>query len=272
MATFEWNRDEFELAAVDEAELLDAHLEVLEGLAEAPLADADDANADTSEMRTEALESQATADAAIAVGDYEAAAYHQGQAEAAADAAGDTSLLNGPSALELQRADERQDHAMELETQQAEMAQAGDYAAARDLAAGAAYELKASDQLAGGMDHSGQAELEVANMEWADWHQQISNEMLASAVDYASDGDFSKAENYIDGAVDHGATADHYGDLGEHGGALAATDPAAPIESHNSATYSPDAAATSTTDNSASSATTESTSASDTGEADDATT
>lgn len=274
MATFEWNADEFEFEAIDEMELLDSQLEVLDGLANAPSDATNDALEDSlteteiveAELRAEALESQATADAAVSVGDYEAAAYHQGLAESAADTLGDASLLDGPTALELQVADEHQDRAMELETQQAEAAQNGDYAAARDLAAEAAYEHKASDQLAGGADHSGQAELEVANMEWADWHQQISNDMLTNALDYASEGDLGRAESYLDGAVNHGAVAEHYGDLGEHGGPLAATDPAAPIESHHYDTYTPEATATSTTDDSAATTT------SDTNAVDDATT
>lgn len=128
MATFEWNADEFEFEAVDEMELLDSQLEVLDGLANAPIDATHDALEDSlteteiveAELRTDALESQATADAAVSVGDYEAAAYHQGLAEAAADTLGDASLLDGPTALNCKLPMSIRISTMKIETQQAE--------------------------------------------------------------------------------------------------------------------------------------------------------
>ncbi len=275
MPNFDQNSEDFELELVNESDLLDMQLEIYEGLLETP-DDSIDSVDDSSlpedntvgEIRTQAVESQSMAEAAIAQGDYEAAAYHKENAEEASDAIGDPSVLEGASSLELQVADERQDRAMELESQQSEMAKSGDYAAAKELADEAAYEMRASDQLAGGSDHSGQAELESANMEWADWHQQISDDMLSTAADYANDGNLNAASNHLQGAFDHQSSADHYGDLGEHGGPLAATDPSAQIESHHYDTYSPTTVSSSIESSSTSTSVSSSTST-DIGGADD---
>jgi hypothetical protein len=269
MSSFNWNAEEFEFEEVDESAALESDAEVLDGTVHAPLELVDEG---LEELRAEMSDAQAAASSAIEVGDYQAAAYHQELAEEAADSLPLAAPLEGPSSLELQRADALQDHALDLEAQQAEMAQAGDYAAARELASDAAYDLKASDQLAGGSDHSGQAQLEVANMEWADWHQQISDDMLTSAADYANYGDAGTAQNYLQGAINHSESADHYGDLGEHGGALAATDPAAPIEAHHVDTYTSSSTSASTISTSSAIDTTSSaSSSSDTTGSDDVT-
>lgn len=87
-------------------------------------------------------------------------------------------------------------------------------------------------------------------MEWAEFHQDIANESVASAVEYADAGNLDAADNAMDFADDQQLTADHYGDLGEHGGAIADFDPSSAVETNPVDSYSPadiDIADTSTT-------------------------
>ncbi len=236
MATFNWDAEDFQAESLSEAELQEFTGEIVDGLAELPDT-LDEVDVATVDLQQDVLDAQAVVNEAIAEGDYEAAAYHRELAEDAASAANSEALLDGPSALELQVADEHQDRALELESQQAELTQAGDYAAARDLSSEAAWEMREADQAAGGSDHAGQALQEAANLDWADWHQQISDDMLNSAADYASDGNLAAAENAAHGAASHADVADDYGDRGEHGGALADIAPMDPIQSHHVDSY-----------------------------------
>ncbi len=237
MAQFNWDAASFQAESLSEAELQDFDGEIVDGLAELPDT-LDEVDVATVELQQEVLDAQAVVEEAIAEGDYQAAAYHRELAEDAANASNSEALLDGPTSLELQVADEHQDQALELQAQQAELTQSGDYAAARDLSSEAAWEMREADQTAGGSDHAGQASQEAANLDWADWHQQISDDMLNSAVDYASDGNLTAAENAANGAASHADTADDYGDRGEHGGALADLSPMDPIQSHHVDSYS----------------------------------
>lgn len=236
MPIFDWDAQSFQAESLSAAELQEFSGEIIDGLAELPDT-LDEADVATVDLQQEVLDAQAAANEAIAQGDYEAAAYHRELAEDAASASNAESLLDGPSALELQVADEHQDRALELESQQAELVQTGDFAAARELSSEAAWEMSEADQAAGGSDHSGQAEQEAANLDWADWHQQISDDMLSSAAQYASDGNLAAAENSAYDAASHADVAHDYGDRGEHGGALADIAPMDPIESHHVDSY-----------------------------------
>ena len=206
------DQDFFDVIAGDDITPVD---EVFEALSE----DAMDA----------AVEAQAKADEAVAAGDYESAAEFRATAEEEAALTGDSSMLHGSSSSHLELADAQQDQAELLQEQQAQNAAAGNYEAARENAADAADLHSLADQNAGGSDHSGLAEKEHQAMDWAVWHQDISDANADAAEAYAAEGDFDQAANYADSATDHQAQADAYGDAGEHGGDVAVTDSASTV-------------------------------------------
>ena len=235
-----WNSNELEIDLVNDGDLADMTLDVVEGSLELPPDLADEAmDGDQVDHLENAATAQAASDMAVEVGDYESAQQLREVAEDEFAAAGSDSELEGPTSFELEQAVEHQERAGELEAQQAEQAQAGDYAAARESSLDAASETQAADELAGGSDHSGQSQLDADNMDWADFHQEISNDSLASATEYFEDGNVDAAENALGVATDEHAVADHYGDLGEHGGEVADFDPSSYVESNHVDSYSP---------------------------------
>ncbi len=236
MTNINWNEDDFELEAISELAFENLNVELVPGNLDLPPA-LQEESSNAMDTASAAADAQAAAQEAIDVGDYVAAAHHREIAEQEAWDSGTNDALTGASSIELTRAAELQERAAELEQSQAENARNGDYAAARDDAANAAYELKEADQLAGGSDHSGTAQLETTNMEWADWHQQIGDDMLANAVEYAADGNVAAAENSLNSSINQHSTADDYGDRGEHGGPLADVAPVNPIESNDFNSY-----------------------------------
>ncbi len=181
-----------------------------------------------------AADAQAQADEAVARGDYEAAAYHREVAENEAYAAGDSSSLHGSDSTDLQNADWQQDQANYYEQQQAQHAQAGDYEAAREDAANAAYAHGNADWQAGGSDHSGQAQIEEHQMDWAVWEEKNADYYADSANAYAAQGDYDNAATYAAEATEHQAAADYHGDLGEHGGSMAVYDLASEVTADTS--------------------------------------
>lgn len=246
-----WNSDELEIDIVDENDVTEMELEVVEGNLELPpdLAE-ENLDADQLDHLENAAEALDAADTAVEVGDYRAAQEFREVAEAESAEAGTDALLEGADSVDLEYAADHQDRAEELQAEQADLAQKGDYEGALETSREAVDEFQASDELAGGSDHSGTAQLEVDNMEWAEFHQDIANESVASAVEYADAGNLDAADNAMDFADDQQLTADHYGDLGEHGGAIADFDPSSAVETNPVDSYSPadiDIADTSTT-------------------------
>ena len=230
--------NELELDIINEHDLVDMDIDLVEGSLELP-PDLDDEVVEVSDHHEQAAIAQEATDRAIEAGDYQAAAELRETAETEAGLAGNQDMLHGADSLDLQTAAEHQEQARELEIEQAEHAQAGDYEAALQDARNAADEMHQADERAGGSDHAAQAELEANNMEWADWHQQMADDMVASAIDYAADGDLDAAESCLEEGLDQHTVADHYGDLGEHGHPIADTAPMDPIESHPVETYTP---------------------------------
>lgn len=176
-----------------------------------------------------AAEAQTRADAAIEAGDYAAAQQERELAETGSDAAGDASMLHGSDSIDLTTAAEKQEEAAHYEEQQAAHAAAGDYEAAREDATNAYYATDDADFRAGGSDHTGQAEQEITQMDNALWHQDIAEDNVENAEYYAAAGDTEMAEMHLQNADDEQATADHYGDLGEHGGSMAVHDPSSDV-------------------------------------------
>ena len=181
-----------------------------------------------------AAEAQAQADEAVARGDYEAAAYHREVAENESYAAGDYSNLHGSTSTELENADWQQEQANYYEQQQSQYAQAGDYEAAREAASNAAYAHQNADWQAGGSDHSGQAQLEEHQMDWAVWEEGNANYYAQQSEAYAAQGDYDNAATYAAEAAEHQVAADYHGDLGEHGSSTAVYDPASEVTADTS--------------------------------------
>jgi hypothetical protein len=216
--------DDFSTLSVSAAEIVEATF-------------ADTATEDLSEAMEQqvnaeiAADAQQAADAAVASGDYQSAAVLREVAEEHADAAGDNSMLHGSDSFELQSADASQDAAREFEAEQAELAQAGDYSGAREAASHAEAAMQDADYLASGSDHSGQAAMEVDQMDWAVWHEDQADYYATSAAEYAAEGDFDNAQMYADQAINHQDLADYHGDLGEHGGPMAQYDATSDVTS-----------------------------------------
>ncbi len=171
-----------------------------------------------------ATDAQSAADEFIAQGDYAAAAEARETAENEAWEAGDDSMLSAYDAGDLNLAADKQEQAEFYNEQQTQFAQAGDYEAARDAADKSAYATYEADSSAGGADHTGQADAEKYNMDNAVWQEGIAETDMENAAYYAEAGNFDAAESSLDSAAAHQASADHYGDLGEHGGVSAVYD------------------------------------------------
>lgn len=252
MTDMNWKPEELEIDLVNQDELEEMELDVVEGGLELPPDLADESiDADQLDHLGNAATAQAAADQAVEAGDYESAQILRETAEQELDAAGLDETLDGPNSIELEAAADHQERADELEADQAISAQEGDYESALELSRDAVLETQASDELAGGSDHSGQNQLDAGNMEWAEFHKDLAQDHVESAIEFAESGNTGAAENALSSAADEQNLADHYGDLGEHGGAIADFDPASAIETNPVDSYSPadiDVADTSVTD------------------------
>jgi hypothetical protein len=203
-----------------------------------------DAEALEQEAHAEAAtEAQAAADEFIASGDYAAAAEAREVAENESSEAGTDSMLSAYDSSGLALAAEKQDEAEHYSEQQALHAQQGDYEAAREDASNAAYATGDADSAAGGADHTGQSDKEVYEMDWAIHEEKMADYQADNAVAAAEDGNFEQAEMYAASAVDHQESADHFGDLGEHGGVSAVYDPSSEVASGGTYDSSFDASA-----------------------------
>ena len=181
-----------------------------------------------------AREAQEAADEFVAQGDYAAAAEAREVAENEAWQAGDNSMLGTSDSSDLEYAAYQQENAEYHQEQQAIHAQQGDYAAAREDASNAAYATQDADWYAGGADHSGQAQAEETQMDWAVWEEQNADYYAESAAQSAEAGDIDNAAYYAAEAVEHQEMADYYGDLGEHGGDMAVYDSTSDVETGGS--------------------------------------
>ncbi len=177
-----------------------------------------------------ATDAQQAADEFIASGDYNAAAEARETAENEAWEAGDDSMLSAYDAQDLTTAADKQEDAAYYEAREAEHAQQGDYAAAKEDAGNAAYAMGDADYNAGGDDHTGQAKAEEYNMDNAVWHEEIADDAADNAAYYAEAGNFDAAESSAAYAADQQDVADHYGDLGEHGGDIGVYDPSSEVD------------------------------------------
>jgi hypothetical protein len=143
-------------------------------------------------------------------------------------------MLSTYDSSDLANAAEKQDDAEYYEAQQAVHAQQGDYEAAREDASNAGYAMSDADSAAGGADHSGQADAEKYEMDWAVHEEKQADYYAASAVDALEDGNLEAAEMYAGEADTHQASADNYGDLGEHGGDMGVYDSSSVVDAGGS--------------------------------------
>jgi hypothetical protein len=202
---------------------------------------ADPASIEAAAHLDAARAAQEAADEFVARGDYAAAAEAREVAENEAWEAGDNSMLGMSDSSDLEYAAYKQENAEYHQEQQAIHAQQGNYEAAREDASNAAYAVQDADWYAGGADHSGQAQAEETQLDWAVWEEQNADYYAESATQSAAAGDVDSAEYYAAEAVEHQDAADYYGDLGEHGGDMAVYDSSTPaVETGGS--YEPDVA------------------------------
>ncbi len=227
----------YEVAPVLEATSLDSTVPEAENAADIYTATSDTDAAELAEQEAHtdaAKDAQESADEFVAAGDYAAAAEARETAENEAYEAGDDSMLGAYDAQDLTTAGEKQEDAQYYEAREAEHAQAGDYEAAREDASNAGYAMSDADWSAGGDDHSGQADAEKYNMDNAVWQEGIAKSDVDNAEYYAESGNFDAAESAFDSAEAHQASADNYGDLGEHGGVSAVYDSSSEVETGGS--------------------------------------
>ena len=213
-----------------------------------PAADAAAEAAKAEELEQEAhtdaaTEAQSAADEFIASGDYEAAAGAREVAENEAWEAGSDSMLSAYDSQDLAHAAEKQDDAEFYSAQEAMHAQQGNYEAAREDASNAGYATSDADSAAGGADHTGQSDKEAYEMDWAVHEEKMADYQADNAASAAEDGNFEQAEMYAASAADHQASADNFGDLGEHGGASAVYDSSSEVASGGTFDSSYDASA-----------------------------
>jgi len=119
-----------------------------------------------------------------------------------------------------------QQHAHDLEHDQAVAADHGDYAHAEAMSSEAAQALHdAADHSQGAPDAQQQVEVQAHQddaeqqaLSNAGWEQASAVDDAHSAAAYAASGDEHAAENYASHADDHASSASDYGHEGDHGG------------------------------------------------------
>lgn len=207
---------EIELAPVADA----GAASVISDYGDTATSETGEVDADAQANAAAASEAQAQADEAVAAGDFETAAQLRSDAEDYAYAANDDSMLHGSDSADLGLADYQNDMAEAKEQEVADYTAAGDYEAARDAAADATtYEQWADGNAGSSTDHSETIDAQHAELEWADWHQDIADDNQNSADAYAASGDMETAAMYQDSANDEHSVADDYGAASAYDGA-----------------------------------------------------
>ncbi|MBL8854765.1 MAG: hypothetical protein JNK57_12435 [Planctomycetaceae bacterium] len=181
-----------------------------------------------------ARDAQAAADEFINNGDYLAAQEAREQAESAADLAGDHSMLSLYDSQDLEFAAEKQDLADHYRQEQTDLIAQGDYEGAREAALQSGYATGDADSLAGGSDHTGQADRDVQSLDWSVWNEKNADANVFNAEQAAADGNFEQAEMYADQAGWQQATADQYADQANPDSLQWNYDPSATVDSGGS--------------------------------------
>ncbi len=199
-----------------------------------------------------ATEAQQATDEFVEKGDYAAAAEAREVAEEAAFQAGDNSMLGVYDAQDFEFAAEKQQDAEYYQQQQAEHLKEGDYEAAREDALNAGYATSNADFIAGGADHTGQSDKDVANLDNAVWQEKIADSQMDDAAYYAEAGNPEAAENAYTAAFDSQQKADDFAERADSESVMADYDPSSEVETGGSfeSTYDADIAGFDTSANS----------------------
>ncbi len=121
------------------------------------------------------------------------------------------------------------ERAHESQHEQALAAESGDYAAAREHANDAAWDLRVADEHGGEAAHPTidaqqyQEQHEVASLDSAAWEQSTAAVYEHDAQANAAVGDYDHAAASADVAAAHVDTAASYADAGDHAGSIATT-------------------------------------------------
>ncbi len=141
----------------------------------------------------------------------------------AADEGGLESFNVDNAVLQAQAAEEARAEAEALQAEQAKAVEEGDWEKAGDLAQQAEYKLEEVQENGGDVAYAEikQNEDDQANLEWADYHQEIADDNADSAAAYAAEGDVETAAIYADSAADAAGAASDYGAAADQGGTYA---------------------------------------------------
>lgn len=129
--------------------------------------------------------------------------------------------------MDAEAAHDAMERAHESQHEQALAVESGDYAAARDHASDAAWDLKVADDHGGEASHPTidaqqyQEGHEVMALDSAAWEQSTAAEYAHDAQANAAVGDYDHAAASADVAASHADTATSYADAGDHGGSVA---------------------------------------------------
>lgn len=146
------------------------------------------------------------------------------QLQAAADAGDLHADFNTDSMfLDSQQAEQARSDAEYYQGEQAKAAEAGDWETAREYADKAEYSMQEVQDHGGSVADSEvlQAQTDEANLDWAQYHQEIADDNAVTAASYADAGDADHAAQYAETAANEGATAADYGGLADQGGSYA---------------------------------------------------
>lgn len=193
---------------------------------------ADTAEADAGQVHADAArDAQLQADEYIAQGDYAAAAEAREVAENEAWAAGDSSMLGSSDVGDLENAAYRQEVAEDYRVQQAEHIAEGDYEAAKEDALNAGYATGDADYMAGGTDHTAQADQDAYNLGNAVSDEKNAEYFADNAQWYAEQGNTDAAQSSMDNAAGYQQSADVYAASADPAGTMYDVDPSSAVAS-----------------------------------------
>lgn len=125
--------------------------------------------------------------------------------------------------LDSQLAEDKREEAEYYQGEQAKAAEAGDWETAKDYADKAEYAMEEVKDHGGDVADSEilEAQKDEANLEWADYHQEIADDAAATAASYAESGDTDAAAVYAEAAGNEATVAGDYGASADQGGSYA---------------------------------------------------
>lgn len=125
--------------------------------------------------------------------------------------------------LDSQQAEQARSDAEYYQGEQAKAAEAGDWETAKDFADKAEYSMQEVQDHGGDVAASEiiDAQHDSANLDWAEYHQEIADDNAVTAASYAESGDMDHAAQYAETATNEGSVAADYGATADQGGSYA---------------------------------------------------